>query len=165
MDIKNLTIAKAKEALKKKEFSSVELTKTYLERIKKLQPKLNSFITVTTDEALENAKAADKKLAKGEDLPLLGIPLSIKDNFSTNGIRTTASSKVLDNYLPPFDATVVTKLKAAGMVLLGKTNMDAFAHGSSTETSDFGASKMYSPLRATTKVMHDPLARFPSLLR
>lgn len=138
---KNLTITKTKEALKKKEFSSVELTKMYLERIKKLEPQLNAFVTVTEEEALQNAKAADEKLAKGEDLPLLGIPLSIKDNFSTNGIRTTASSKVLDNYVPPFDSTVVTKLKNAGMVLLGKTNMDAFAHGSSTETSDFGPSR------------------------
>lgn len=141
MDIKHLTITKAKEALKNKEFSSVELTKTYLERIKTLEPKLNAFVTVTEEEALKNAKEADEKLAKGEDLPLLGIPISVKDNFSTNGIRTTASSKVLDNYVPPFDSTVVAKLKAAGMVLLGKTNMDAFAHGSSTETSDFGPTK------------------------
>jgi aspartyl-tRNA(Asn)/glutamyl-tRNA(Gln) amidotransferase subunit A len=141
MDIKNLTITKAKESLKKKEFSSVELTKTYLERIKHLEPRLNAFVTVTEEEALNNAKAADEKLAKGEDLPLLGIPLSIKDNFSTNGIRTTASSRVLNNYIPPFDSTVVAKLKAAGIVLLGKTNLDAFAHGSSTETSDFGPSK------------------------
>lgn len=141
MDIKTLTIAKAKEALKKKEFSSVELTKQYLERIKQLEPKLNAFVTVTEEEALKNARAADEKLAKGEDLPLLGIPISIKDNFSTNGIKTTASSNVLKNYIPPFDATVVARLKAAGMVLLGKTNMDAFAHGSSTETSDFGPSK------------------------
>jgi len=141
MEIKNLTITKAKESLKKKEFSSVELTKVYLERIKQLEPKINAFVTVTTDEALKNAKVADEKLAKGEDAPLLGIPLSIKDNFSTSGIRTTASSKVLDNYIPPFDATVVTKLKDAGIVMLGKTNMDAWAHGSSTETSDYGPSK------------------------
>lgn len=141
INLGSLTIAKAKEALKKKEFSSVELTKAYLERIEKLEPKLNAFVTITHDEALKNAKTADEKIAKGEDLPLLGIPLAIKDNFSTNGIKTTASSKVLDNYIPPFDATVITKLKEAGMVLLGKTNMDAFAHGSSTETSDFGPSK------------------------
>ncbi|MGH7203660.1 MAG: Asp-tRNA(Asn)/Glu-tRNA(Gln) amidotransferase subunit GatA, partial [Candidatus Levyibacteriota bacterium] len=86
-------------------------------------------------------KEADAQLAKGVDLPLLGIPLSVKDNFSTQGIRTTASSKVLDEYIPPYDATVVKKLKDAGMVLLGKTNMDAWAHGSSTETSDYGASR------------------------
>ncbi|HSW48369.1 MAG TPA: Asp-tRNA(Asn)/Glu-tRNA(Gln) amidotransferase subunit GatA, partial [Candidatus Saccharimonadales bacterium] len=100
-----------------------------------------AFVTITEEEALKNAKDADERRANGADLPLLGIPLSIKDNFSTSGIKTTASSKVLENYIPPFDATVVRKLKDAGMVLLGKTNMDAFAHGSSTETSDFGPSR------------------------
>lgn len=141
INVKTLTITQAKKDLKEKNYSSVELTKAYLDRIKTLEPKLNAFVTVTTDEALKNAKDADHKLSQGIDLPLLGIPLSIKDNFSTNGILTTASSNVLNNYIPPFDATVVTKLKEAGMVLLGKTNLDAFAHGSSTETSDFGPSK------------------------
>lgn len=141
INVKTLTITQAKKDLKEKKYSSVELTKAYLDRIKTLEPKLNAFVTVTTDEALKNAKDADHKLSQGIDLPLLGIPLSIKDNFSTNGILTTASSNVLNNYIPPFDATVVTKLKEAGMVLLGKTNLDAFAHGSSTETSDFGPSK------------------------
>ncbi|HSA84080.1 MAG TPA: amidase, partial [Patescibacteria group bacterium] len=140
-DIKTLTIAQAKKELKEKKYSSVELTKAYLERIKKIDSKLNAFVTVTEEEALKNAAAADKKLAQGIDLPLLGIPVSIKDNFSTNGILTTASSNVLNNYIPPFDATVVARLKAAGMVLIGKTNLDAFAHGSSTETSDFGPTK------------------------
>ena len=128
----NLTLAQALEKLKNKELSSVELTKAYLERIKKLEPRLNAFISVTADMALTNALSADERRAKESDLPLLGIPLSIKDNFSTEGIRTTASSKVLDNYIPPYDATVVRKLKEAGMVLLGKTNMDAWAHCSST---------------------------------
>ncbi len=141
MDIKTLTITQAKKDLKAKKYSSLELTKAYLERIKKIDTKLKAFVTVTEDEALANAKTADEKIAKGTDLPLVGIPLSIKDNFSTNGIRTTASSKVLDNYIPPFDATVVEKLKNAGMVLLGKTNMDAWAHGSSTETSDYGPTR------------------------
>ena len=141
INIKSLTISQAKQDLKDKKYSSVELTKTYLERIKQLDKKLNAFVTVTEEEALKNAQTADKKLAQGEDLPLLGIPLSIKDNFSTNGILTTASSKMLNNYIPPFDSTVVTKLKESGMVLLGKTNLDAFAHGSSTETSDFGPTK------------------------
>jgi aspartyl-tRNA(Asn)/glutamyl-tRNA(Gln) amidotransferase subunit A len=141
MDIKTLTISQAKKDLKEKKYSSVELTKAYLERIKKIDPKVKSFVTITEEEALNNAKNADKELTKGTDLPLLGIPLSIKDNFSTEGIRTTASSKVLDNYIPPFDSTVVKKLKEAGMVLLGKTNMDAWAHGSSTETSDYGPSR------------------------
>jgi aspartyl-tRNA(Asn)/glutamyl-tRNA(Gln) amidotransferase subunit A len=141
MDITTLTITQAKKDLKAKKYSSVELTEAYLKRIKSVEKKVKAFVTVTEKEALQNAKAADEQLAKGIDLPLLGIPLSIKDNFSTNGIRTTASSKVLDEYIPPYDATVVTKLKEAGIVLLGKTNMDAWAHGSSTETSDFGASR------------------------
>ncbi|HZE87375.1 MAG TPA: amidase, partial [Methylomirabilota bacterium] len=121
MDIKNMTITKAQGGLKQKTFSSVELTKAYLERIKQVESKVNAFVTVTEEEALQNAKAADEKLAKGEKSALLGIPLSIKDNFSTSGIRTTASSKVLENYIPPFDATVVKRLKEAGIVLLGKT--------------------------------------------
>lgn len=141
MDITNLTITKAKQGLKEKKFSSLELTKAYLERIEAVDPKIKAFVTVSKDEALKNAEAADKKLLAGEDLPLLGIPLSVKDNFNTTGILTTASSNVLNNFVPPYDATVVSKLKEAGMVLLGKTNLDAFAHGSSTETSDFGASR------------------------
>lgn len=141
MDVKTLTIAQAKKDLKEKKYSSLELTKAYLERIKQVEAKVKAFVTVTEEEALKNAEQADKKIAEGKDLPLLGIPISIKDNFSTKGIRTTASSKVLDQYIPPFDSTVVEKLKNAGMVLLGKTNMDAWAHGSSTETSDYGASR------------------------
>ena len=141
MDVTKLTIAQVKQDLKDKKYSSVELTKAYLERIKTLEPRINAFVTVTNENALEQAKKADEQIAKGEDRPLLGVPLSVKDNFSTNGIRTTASSKVLDEYIPPYDATVVTKLKEAGMVMLGKTNMDAWAHGSSTETSDYGPSR------------------------
>ncbi len=141
MDIKTLTLSQAKKDLKEKKYSSVELTKAYLERIKNVDPKVKAFVTITGEEALKNAEEADKQIAKGIDLPLIGIPLSIKDNFSTKGIRTTASSKVLDEYIPPFDATVVSKLKQAGMVLLGKTNMDAWAHGSSTETSDYGPTR------------------------
>ncbi len=141
MDLNGLTIKKAKEDLKSKKFSSVELTKAYLEVIEKSEPKIKAFVTVSKNQALEDAAEADKKLAQGEDLPLLGIPLSIKDNFNTTGILTTASSNILNNFTPPYDATVVKKLKEAGMVMLGKTNLDAFAHGSSTETSDFGASR------------------------
>ncbi len=141
MDIKALTIAQAKKDLQEKKYSSVELTKSYLKRINQVESKVKAFVTITEDEALKNAEEADKKISEGKDLALLGIPLTIKDNFSTKGIRTTASSKVLDNYIPPFDATVVERLKNAGMVLLGKTNMDAWAHGSSTETSDYGPSR------------------------
>jgi len=138
MNLHDLTITSTKKALKDKEFSAVELTKAYLERIEKLDSNLNAFVTVTKEKALEDAKKADELLADKQDLPLLGIPFSIKENFSTNGIRTTASSKVLDNYIPPYNATVVQRLQNAGIVLLGKTNMDAWAHGSSTETSDYG---------------------------
>jgi aspartyl-tRNA(Asn)/glutamyl-tRNA(Gln) amidotransferase subunit A len=141
MDISALTIKEARQKLTNKEFSSVELTKAYLERIEKYDSTINSFVTVTKEVALVNAKTADKRIAEGEDLPLLGIPIAIKDNFCTKGIRTTASSRVLDNYIPPYDATVITKLKNAGMVMMGKTNMDAWAHGSSTETSDYGATR------------------------
>lgn len=136
-----LTITQALEGLKKKEFTSVDLTEMYLKRIKAVEPKVNAFVTITEDEALKQAKEADKKRAQGVEAPLLGVPISVKDNFSTQGIRTTASSKVLDHYIPPYDATVVRKLKDAGMIMLGKTNMDAWAHGSSTETSDYGASR------------------------
>src|SRR4051812_17858660 len=117
MDIKSLTVKQTLQDLKDKKYSSVELTTAYLKRIKEVDSKVKAFVTVTEEEALKNAQEADKKRAEGSDQPLLGIPLSIKDNFSTDGIRTTASSKVLDTYIPPYDATVVAKLKEAGMVL------------------------------------------------
>ena len=143
--LNKLTIKQAKEGLKKKEFSSVELTRACLERIKQTDEKLNVFVTLTEKDAIKQAQKADSALAsQGETFraqPLLGIPIAIKDNFSTQGIKTTASAKVLDDYIPPFDSTVVRKLKNAGMVLLGKTNMDAWAHGSSTETSDYGPTR------------------------
>jgi len=135
--LNKLNIIEAKEGLKKKEFSSVELTRACFDRIITTDEKLNVFVTLTQDQALEDAKKADEMIANGIDLPLLGIPIAIKDNFSIEGVRTTASAKVLDNYNPPFDSTVVAKLKGAGMVMVGKTNMDAWAHGSSTETSDY----------------------------
>lgn len=141
MNLNQLTIKEAVEGLKGKKFSSVELTKTCLDRIKKVEPKINAFVTVTEKEALQDAKKADERIANGDSAPLLGIPLAIKDNFCTKNVRTTASSKVLNDFIPPYDATVVTKLKDAGMILLGKTNLDAWAHGSSTETSDYGTTK------------------------
>lgn len=139
--LNKLTIKEAKEGLRNKDFSSVELTKACLDRIKETDEKLNVFVTLTEDHALNYARHADEKISKGIDLPLLGIPLAIKDNFSTLGMRTTASANVLDDYAPPFDSTVVRKLNEAGMVILGKTNMDAWAHGSSTETSYYGPTK------------------------
>ncbi len=141
MKLNELTIKEAKEGLRSKKFSSAEIIKACLGRIKKIESKLNAFVTVTEKEALSSAKKADEQIAVNRDLPLLGIPISIKDNFCTLGIKTTASSKVLENFIPPYDATVVSRLKNAGAVILGKTNMDAWAHGSSTETSDFGSTK------------------------
>ncbi len=144
MNLNQLTITEAREGLKTKKFSSVELTKACLEKIKQVEPAINAFVTVCEEEALKAAKRADELASQGETWeakPLLGIPLSIKDNFCTKGVRTTASSKVLDDFVPPYDATVVAKLKTAGMIMLGKTNLDAWAHGSSTETSDFGTTK------------------------
>ncbi len=141
MDLHDLSITETKEKLRKKEISCVELALSYLDRIKTLDEKLNSFVTVTKEKALKDAQRADTLLSNGQDLPLLGIPFSIKDNFNTKDIRTTASSRVLDNYISPYNATVTQKLFDAGITLLGKTNMDAWAHGSSTETSDYGVTK------------------------
>lgn len=141
MNLNTLTITQAKKGLKNKDFTSLELTKACLDAIKVTDGKLNSFVSVFEEEALNQAKKKDELISQNQDLPLLGIPIAIKDNFSTKNQRTTASSKLLNDYKPPFDATVVRKLKDAGMVLIGKTNMDAWAHGSSTETSDYGPSK------------------------
>jgi len=141
-NLNELTLLEALEGLKRREFSSIDLTKSCLSRIKKIDKKIKAFVTITEEEALKSAAEADEVIGKEgaiifETKPLLGIPYACKDNFSTKGIKTTASSNVLKNYVPPFESTVTRKLKEAGTVLLGKTNMDAFAHGSSTETSDF----------------------------
>lgn len=142
----SLTIQKAKEKLRKKEISSVELVQQCLERIKKEDKEINSFVTVDEKGALEQAKKADGLVSNGEELPLLGIPIAIKDIFLTKGLKTTAASKLLDSYIPQYDATVVTKLRNAGAVIIGKTNCDAWAHGSSGENSDYGPTKNpYSP--------------------
>ena len=141
MKLNDLSIKKAKEGLKKKEFTSIELTNACLEQIKKKNKDLNVFITICENKALESAKEADKLIIAGQDLPLLGIPIALKDLFSTKGIETSAGSNVLKGYIPPYDATVVAKLKQAGAVILGKTNLDAWAHGSSGENSDFGPTK------------------------
>lgn len=144
MKLNELTIREAREGLKNKKFSSVELTKACLEQIKKHNPSLNAFITVTEKEALEQAEKANNLLLQGdalETMPLLGIPIALKDLFSTKNIKTTAASNVLKDYIPQYDSTVVGKLKNAGAVIIGKTNLDAWAHGSSGENSDFGPAK------------------------
>jgi aspartyl-tRNA(Asn)/glutamyl-tRNA(Gln) amidotransferase subunit A len=127
--------------LRSKEFSSLELTKHYLDRIKKLDPKLNSLITVTEEQAINNAKLADQAFANNKTTTLTGIPILHKDIFCTAGVKTSCGSKMLDNFISPYDATVVTKLKEAGTVMLGKTNMDEFAMGSSTDNSFYGPTK------------------------
>jgi aspartyl-tRNA(Asn)/glutamyl-tRNA(Gln) amidotransferase subunit A len=124
--------------LRAKKFSSVELVRAYLERIEACQPKLNAFISVTGSQALEAAAVADRHIAAGAGGALVGVPIAHKDLFCTAGVRTTCGSRMLENFVSPYDATVVAKLKAAGAVVLGKLNMDEFAMGSSNETSYFG---------------------------
>jgi aspartyl-tRNA(Asn)/glutamyl-tRNA(Gln) amidotransferase subunit A len=135
------TIAELRDALRRKEITSVELTQHFLDRIAELDPNYNSFITVTPEVALAQAKAADERLAKGDTSPLCGIPIAHKDIFCTQGVRTSCGSKMLDTFIAPYDATIVANYQAAGAVMLGKTNMDEFAMGSSNETSYYGPVK------------------------
>lgn len=137
--MKEKTLAELSAMLQNREASSVELTQYYLDRIERLDGGLNSFISVTAEAALKQAEAADQKIAAGEAGPLTGLPMAHKDIFCTQGVRTSCGSKMLDNFIAPYNATVVEKVSAAGMVMLGKTNMDEFAMGSSNETSFYGA--------------------------
>ncbi|MEW8212890.1 MAG: Asp-tRNA(Asn)/Glu-tRNA(Gln) amidotransferase subunit GatA, partial [Candidatus Thiodiazotropha taylori] len=132
------TIVELAAGLKAGEFSSVELTGHFLERIERLDGNINAFITITAEQALAEAAAADEKLKAGDAGPLTGIPIVQKDIFCTQGVKTSCGSRMLDNFISPYDATVVTKLKQAGVVTLGKANMDEFAMGSSNETSFYG---------------------------
>ena len=133
----NRTIAELAVGLRSGEFSSVELTQVFLQRIKQHQ-QLNCYVTVTEEQALTDAANADTRIAKGDADLLTGIPIAQKDIFCTQGIKTSCGSKMLDNFVAPYDATVVEKFKAAGAVMLGKLNMDEFAMGSSNETSYYG---------------------------
>ena len=136
-----LTLAEIARALTDKQFSAEELTRSLLDRIGQLDPQLNSFITVTEEQAIAQALAADARRANGESGALLGAPIGHKDLFCTQGIRTSCGSKMLDNFQAPYDATVVERLAAAGAVSLGKLNMDEFAMGSANESSHYGAVK------------------------
>src|SRR5262245_10701738 len=133
-----LTVSELANGLRARKFSSLDLTTHFLGRIEKLGPPLNAFVTVTAERALADARAADALLARGEGGPLTGVPIVHKDIFCTDGIATTCGSRMLANFVAPYDATVVDRWRAAGTVLLGKTNMDEFAMGSSNETSFFG---------------------------
>lgn len=135
------TIAQLAAGLKAAEFSSVELTEHYINRIKKYDADLNSFVTMTEEQALAQARQADQMIAAGKGNALTGIPFAQKDIFCTDGVKTTCGSKMLDNFIAPYDATVIESFNSAGAVMLGKTNMDEFAMGSSNETSFYGAVK------------------------
>ncbi len=126
-------------ALDRKEISSVEITQFFLKRIERFDKEINSFITVNAEKALLQARIIDEQRAKGISSPLMGIPIAHKDNFCTKDVKTTCASKMLSDFVPPYNATVVDKLEAAGAIMLGKTNMDEFAMGSSSETSFYGA--------------------------
>jgi aspartyl-tRNA(Asn)/glutamyl-tRNA(Gln) amidotransferase subunit A len=142
MNFEYLSLTELRKLLDEKKVSSVELTRYFLARIKKYDGELNSFITVCEEEALKQATEADEYMASTGENPLLcGIPYASKDLFLTQGVRTTAASKILENYLPPYEGQVTKKLREQKAVLLGKTNLDEFAHGSSTETSAFGPTK------------------------
>ena len=137
----NYTIAQLIKGLQNKEFSSVELTQHFLDRISQLNDDYNAVITVTSEQALSAAALADQRLANGDAPAMCGVPILHKDIFCTNGVRTSCGSKMLDNFVPPYDATVVENFARDGAVMLGKTNMDEFAMGSSNETSFYGPVK------------------------
>src|ERR1041385_9064535 len=136
-DLTHLTLADALKGLKKKDFSAKEITEAHIRAVESVRH-LNCFVTETPDIALKQAAASDARRAKGNALPLDGAPLAIKDLFCTKGVKTTASSKILGNFIPPYESTVSGKLLGDGAVMLGKTSLDEFAMGSSNTTSAFG---------------------------
>jgi aspartyl-tRNA(Asn)/glutamyl-tRNA(Gln) amidotransferase subunit A len=142
MNLAALTVHQASEKLRRREFSAEELTRDVLGRISEVDDKIQAYITLFPDAAVEQARKADEKLKQqGEPHPFLGIPLAIKDNFLTPGLRTTCASKILGDFMPPYESTAVSRLRAAGAVIIGKTNLDEFAMGSSGENSAFFATR------------------------
>ncbi|MFH1155912.1 MAG: Asp-tRNA(Asn)/Glu-tRNA(Gln) amidotransferase subunit GatA [Pseudomonadota bacterium] len=137
MEYYEMTISQTRDLLDRREATSVELVEAYLKRIRTLDGDLGAFITVDDAGALEAAREADRRIANSESTPLLGVPLALKDLLCTRGLRTTCGSRILENFVPEYDAVVVSRLREAGAVILGKTNMDEFAMGSSTENSGF----------------------------
>ena len=141
MELHELSLRQAREKLDKKDISSVELTKAMLQRVEATEPALHAYITTTPEAALEQAQAADKIIAEGQAGPLTGIPAGIKDVICTEGVRSTCGSKILENFVPTYDAYLMRRLREGGLVMLGKHNMDEFAMGSSTEHSAYGPTK------------------------
>lgn len=141
MNLADLGISELRQKIQSKEVSSVQVTESFLSRISKMNKMLNAFITIN-EKALDDAEKIDKRIAAGEKVgALVGMPIAVKDMLCTKGIKTTAASKILHNFIPPYDSTVVARLKQAGAIVIGKTNLDEFAMGSSNETSYFGAVK------------------------
>ena len=142
MELTNLTIAQTHDKLTKKEFSALELANAFFDRIEKEDKKISAFLTLTRDLALSQAKEIDDRILEGREISVLaGVPMAVKDNILVENVRCTAGSKILENYIAPYDATVIKKLKSQGAVILGKTNLDEFAMGSSTENSGFFPTK------------------------
>ena len=142
MDITNLKSWELRDKILNKEISSYEVTEAFLEKIDEVEDEINAFITIDADRALEKAKQVDQKIIEGKEIGILaGLPIAIKDNIMTRNLRTTCASKMLEKYIPPYNATVVEKITREDGIILGKTNMDEFAMGGSTETSYFGPTR------------------------